>query len=76
MSLPEVKRVAMAQVSSLLGGENGTEFQLTDMLSGLSGQGGGGGGFAQMAGAAGSHGLLWLLGALLQVYLPWPCLVS
>lgn len=67
MSLPEVKRVAMAQLSSLLGGENGTEFQLTEMLSGLSGQGGGGGGFAQMAGAAGSHGLLWLLGALLQL---------
>ena len=42
MSLPEVKQLAMAQLGSLFAGENGTDFQLTDMLSGLSGQGGGG----------------------------------
>ena len=40
MSLPEVKELAMAQLGSLFGAENGSDFQLTDMLSGLSGQGG------------------------------------
>ena len=54
MSLPEVRRIAMAQANSLLGGELG-ELQLPDLLAQ-----GGGSKLAQLAGTAGVRGMLLL----------------